>query len=253
MTQLEGKSALVVGGSAGIGLAIAQRFASEGAHVYITGRRMPQLDEAAEHVGAGCTPIQGDVAKLEDIDLIFERIAADGRRLDALVISAASSAGTTAAETTLDQYNEAFDTNVRGALFTLQKALPLLNDHGSVLLFDTLASGLGYAGSGAYSASKAAISAYARVWARELAPRGIRVNTLTPGATRTPLLMSLAVSDPAQAGAVFDAMGSALPLGRVADPSDLANAALFLASAQAAHITGTNLTVDGGQALGRTL
>ncbi|WP_275006209.1 SDR family NAD(P)-dependent oxidoreductase [Promicromonospora iranensis] len=246
MGQLTGKVALVTGASTGIGRATAERFIAEGAHVYLTGRRKLELEAAAESLGDRAVAIQNDISDLDDLDRLFGRIADDGNRLDILF----ANAGGGEAEQPLDSLTpEAFDhtfgINVRGTVFTVQKALPLLNEGGSIVLTGSSSASRGIAGFGVYSATKAAIRQLSRVWAAELAPRGLRVNTLVPGPTDTPGLRGLA--GPGQVGALLDDMARSTPLGRTADPAEIANAVLFLASDQSSFITGSELFADGGE------
>lgn len=247
MGQLTDKTALITGASTGIGLATAERFIAEGARVYLTGRRKEVLDAATQKLGDHAIAIQNDVSDLDDLDRLFERIAADGSRLDIVF----ANAGGGEANQPLDSLSpEAFDhtfgINLRGTVFTIQKALPLLNDGGSIVLTGSSSAHRGTAGFGVYSATKAAIRQFGRVWAAELAPRGLRVNTIAPGPTDTPGLRGLA-ENPEQARALLDGMASSTPLRRAADPSEIANAVLFLASDQSSFITGSELFVDGGE------
>lgn len=247
MGQLNGKIALVTGASSGIGLATAERFVAEGAHVYLTGRRKQELDAAAESLGDRASAIQNDVSDLVDLDRLFERIIDDGNRLDILFANAGGGeAGQPLDTLTPEDFDHTFGINVRGTVFTVQKALPLLNDGGSIVLTGSSSARRGVAGFGVYSATKAALRQFSRVWAAELAPRGLRVNTLVPGPTDTPGLRGLA-EDPGQASTLLDGMASSTPLGRTADPSEIANAVLFLASDQSSFITGSELFVDGGE------
>ncbi|MGK4188073.1 glucose 1-dehydrogenase [Rothia koreensis] len=247
MGQLTDKTALVTGASSGIGLAAAERFIAEGARVYITGRRKDVLDTAARDLGDQAIPIQNDVSDLDDLDGLFDRIAADGHRLDVVF----ANAGVGEANQPLDSlkplaFDNTFGINVRGTVFTVQKALPLLNDGGSIVLTGSSSAHRGTAGFGVYSATKAAIRQFGRVWAAELAPRGLRVNTVVPGTTDTPGLRGLAENSERSGGFVNE-LASGTPLRRAADPSEIANAVLFLASDQSSFITGSELFVDGGE------
>lgn len=247
MGQLTDKTALVTGGSTGIGLATARRFVAEGARVYLTGRRRPELDAAAELLGDRAVAVQNDVSDLDDLDRLFRRIADDGNRLDVLFANAGGGETLQPVETlSPEAFDHTFGINVRGTVFTVQKALPLLNDGGSIVLTGSSSASRGVAGFGVYSATKAALSQFARVWAAELAPRGLRVNTLVPGPTDTPGLRGLA-ADPAEVSAMLDGMAASTPLNRLADPAEIANAALFLASDQSSFMTGSQLFVDGGE------
>ena len=247
MGQLTNKTALVTGGSSGIGLATAKRFVAEGARVYLTGRRRPELDAAAEELGDQATAIQNDVSDLGDLDRLFRRIADDGNRLDVLFANAGGGELNQPLETlTPAAFDQTFGINVRGTVFTVQKALPLLNDGGSIVLTGSSSASRGIAGFGVYSATKATLRQFGRVWAAELAPRRLRVNTVVPGPTDTPGLRGLA-KDPAQAAALVEGMAGSTPMGRTADPAEIASAVLFLASDQSSFITGSELFVDGGE------
>ncbi|MET7393503.1 SDR family oxidoreductase [Dactylosporangium sp. NPDC005572] len=246
MGQLDGKVAVVTGSSEGIGFASALRFAEEGAYVYLTGRRKPELDEAVVRVGAArASGVQGDVTDLADLDRLFATIGADGRRIDVLFANAGGARMLPLAHVTEEDYAHETRLNLGSALFTVQKALPLLNDNASVILCSSTTAGRGTAGVGLYAATKAAVRSLTRTWANELKDRGIRVNALAPHTTDTPMLRGNA---PAGIGPdEFLAMLAAgVPLGRVADPAEQAAAALFLASDQSSFITGSELLVDGG-------
>jgi len=247
MGQLNNKTALVTGGTSGIGLAAAKRFVAEGARVYLTGRRKPELDAAAEALGDRAIAIQNDVSDLDDLDSLFRRIAGDGNRLDVLFANAGGGEANQPLDTlTPEAFDHTFGINVRGTVFTVQKALPLLNDGGSIVLTGSSSASRGVAGFGVYSATKATLRQFGRVWAAELAPRRLRVNTVVPGPTDTPGLRGLA-EDPDHTAALLDGMASSTPLGRTADPAEIANAVLFLASDQSSFITGSELFVDGGE------
>ncbi|WP_454855141.1 SDR family NAD(P)-dependent oxidoreductase [Promicromonospora soli] len=247
MGQLNNKTALVTGGTSGIGLAAAKRFVAEGARVYLTGRRKPELDAAAEALGDRAIAIQNDVSDLGDLDSLFRRIADDGNRLDVLFANAGGGEANQPLDTlTPEAFDRTFGINVRGTVFTVQKALPLLNDGGSIVLTGSSSASRGVAGFGVYSATKATLRQFGRVWAAELAPRRLRVNTVVPGPTDTPGLRGLA-EDQDQTDALLEGMASGTPLGRTADPAEIANAVLFLASDQSSFITGSELFVDGGE------
>ena len=245
MGQLSGKTALVTGGSTGIGLAAAQRFAAEGATVFITGRRQEQLDEAVASIGPSAIGIRGDVTVPADLDGVFEAITARGAGLDVLYANAGGGEFGPLGEITREHFVDTFDRNVGGTLFTVQKALPVLNPGASIVLTGSTAASNGTPALGVYAASKAAIRSFGRTWAAELAGRGIRVNTIVPGSTETPGLVGLA-PDAEAATAMLEGMAAGIPLGRVGRPEEIANAALFLASDQSSFMTGGEIFVDGG-------
>lgn len=240
--KLDSKIALVTGSSSGIGLAIARRFVAEGAHVYITGRKQPELDAAAAALGPRATPVRCDVTDLDDLDRLFARIRADKRQLDIVVANAGMNATASLADASPAHFDAVFGINVRAVYFTVQKALPLLGDGGAVVLLASAVHAKGIPGLSAYSASKAAVRSLARTFAAELAPRRIRVTSLSPGAVDTPLLTAGA-PDPAQLKAQYQTW---IPLGRIARPDELATAALFLASSDSAFATGSDFVIDGG-------
>jgi hypothetical protein len=245
--KLEGKIAVVTGGSSGIGLASARRFASEGAHVFITGRRQPELDAAVPSIG-DATGIQIDSSNLAELDTLFDRVKEEKGRIDVLFVNAGGGSLLPLGEITEEHYHDTFDRNVKGVLFTVQKALPLLADHASVILTGSTAARVGTAGFSVYGASKAAVRSFVRHWILDLKGRNIRFNTLTPGPTKTPGLVDLAGPDAAQQQALLEHMASLVPMGRVGDPDEIAKAAVFLASDESSFITGTELFVDGGEA-----
>ncbi|PRX52931.1 NAD(P)-dependent dehydrogenase (short-subunit alcohol dehydrogenase family) [Nonomuraea fuscirosea] len=244
MGQLENKTAVVTGGGTGIGLAAARRLAAEGAHVFITGRRKTVLDAVVESLGpAAVTAVPGDIAAPGDLDRLYAAVADRGRGLDVLFANAAAASFATLEQTTGEHLDRIFSANVRGTLFTVQKALPLLNDGASVILNSSVRAGDGVAAFGAYAASKAAIRSFARTWANELKDRGIRVNAISPGTIDTPGLDGVAGGD-AGAKARFT---KAVPLGRIGRPEEVANVVAFLASDQSAFFLGADLVVDGGE------
>ena len=246
MGQLDGKTALVTGGTTGIGLAAARRFVAEGAHVFVTGRRKGPLDEAIASIGANATGIASDVSNLDDLDRVMQAIQDRGAGLDVLFANAGGGEFLPLGSITVESYAKTFDINVRGTLFTVQKALPLLNEGASVVLTGSTAASNGTPAFSIYAASKAAIRSFGRTWAAELVERKIRVNTLIPGPTETPGLAGLAPS-PEQAAGLLQAIASNVPMGRMAHPDEIANAALSLASDQSSFMTGSELFVDGGE------
>ncbi len=245
MGQLSGKTALVTGGSTGIGLASAQRFAAEGATVFVTGRRQAQLDEAVASIGPAAIGIRSDVTVAADLDSVYETIAARGKGLDVLFANAGGGEFGALGDLTPEHVNDTFNRNVGGSLFTVQKALPLLNPGASIVLTGSTSASNGTPAFSVYAASKAAIRSFGRTWAAELVGRGIRVNTLIPGSTVTPGLTGLA-PDPAAAQAMLRDMAAGIPMDRVAQPEEIASAALFLASDESSFMTGGEIFVDGG-------
>jgi NAD(P)-dependent dehydrogenase (short-subunit alcohol dehydrogenase family) len=245
--RLEGKVAVVTGGTSGIGLATARRFAAEGARVFITGRRRPELAAAVAEIGPDATGIQADSASLADLDRLYEQVRDGARRVDVLFANAGGGSLLPLGSITEEQYEDTFRRNVRGVLFTVQKALPLLNRGASVILTGSTAAAGGTPGFSVYAASKAAVRSFARNWILDLKERGIRVNVLSPGPTRTPGLVGLAGPEAARQQGLLDQLAAGVPLGRVGDPDEVASAALFLASDEASFVTGTELFVDGGE------
>ncbi|MFE1988923.1 SDR family NAD(P)-dependent oxidoreductase [Streptomyces mirabilis] len=242
MGLLDGKSALVTGGSAGIGLASAVRLAAEGAHVFITGRRATELDAAVDLIGPAATAVTGDIANLDDLDRLYATVRSRGGGLDVLFANAAVAALAPLEQVTEEHFDTLFGINVRGLLFTVQKALPLLNDGASVIVNGSTNGDVGDAEFGVYAATKAATRSFARTWANELRGRRIRVNTLTPGPTDTPALAGL-TTDPER---FKQHLVTRVPLGRLGRPEEVAAAVAFLASEQSSFITGSSLYVDGG-------
>jgi NAD(P)-dependent dehydrogenase (short-subunit alcohol dehydrogenase family) len=245
MSKLNGKVAVVTGGSSGIGFAIAKRFAAEGAHVFITGRRQVELEEAAAAIGSNVSAFQSDVTHLGDLDKLFAHIKTEKGVLDIVVANAGIVESFTIDQATPEHFDKIFDINARGPFFTVQKALPLMTRGGSIVLLSSIMGTKGFPGIGAYSATKAAMRSFARTWANELKDRGIRVNSLSPGATQTPALDSQA--DTAEGADEIKAMFSQMtPLGRVGRADEIAAAALFLASDESSFSTGIDLVSDGG-------
>lgn len=245
MSKLNGKVALVTGGSSGIGLAIVRRFVAEGAHVFITGRRHAELDAATKGIERNVTTVPGDAGNLDDLDRLYATVKQAKGKVDIVVANAATMEAMSLAEATPEHFDRTFDLNVRGSFFTVQKALPLMTDGGSIVLIASALTAKGLPGNSTYSASKAALRSFARTWAAELKDRGIRVNTLSPGGTDTPFLVpsGMSAEDAENLRATY---GSWIPLGRLGRPDEIAAAALFLASSESSYSTGTDLVVDGG-------
>lgn len=245
MGWLEGKTAIVTGGTTGIGLAAAQRLAAEGAHVFVTGRRKAELDAAVEKIGADAIGVQSDVSDLADLDRLYAAVRQQGRRVDVLFANAGGGSFASLEQVTEEHFDQTFDINVRGLVFTVQKALPLLNDGASVILTSSTAATSGAEAFGVYAASKAAVRSFARTWANELKGRAIRVNAVSPGPIDTPGITGLA-PDEAQAEQLRGFLAGQIPMGRMGRPEELADAIVFLASDQSTFITGSELYVDGG-------
>jgi NAD(P)-dependent dehydrogenase (short-subunit alcohol dehydrogenase family) len=245
MGRLDGKIALVTGGNSGIGLATARRFAHEGAHVYITARREPELDAAVREVGGNAAGVQGDVSDLADLDRLFAQIKREKGRLDVLFANAGVAKYAPLGAISEEIYQQTFDINVKGVLFTVQKALPLMPDGAAIILTASIVGSKGLAANSVYSATKAAVRSFARTWTTDLKARRIRVNAVSPGSTDTPGFNALLASSPV--GEERRKMiASAVPLGRLATPDEIAKAVVFLASDDASYITGAELFVDGG-------
>ena len=245
--KLNNKIALVTGATSGIGLATAKRFAAEGAHVYITGRRQAELDAAVEAVG-NATGVQVDSTSMAGLDQLFAQIKAEKGRLDVLFVNAGGGSMVPLGEITEEHFDDTFNRNVKAVLFTVQKALPLLAENASVILTGSTAATEGTPAFSVYAASKAAVRAFSRNWILDLKGRKLRINTIAPGATRTPGLVELAGPDAAQQQGLLDYLASRIPMGRVGEPEEIAKAAVFLASDDASFVNGIELFVDGGQA-----
>jgi NAD(P)-dependent dehydrogenase (short-subunit alcohol dehydrogenase family) len=245
--KLEGKIALVTGGNSGIGLATAQRFVKEGAHVYITGRRQPELDQAVKTIGANVTAVRGDASNLADLDKLFAQIKQEKGRLDIVFANAGAGSFAPLGSITEQQFDQTFNVNVKGLLFTVQKALPLIPNGGSIILNASIVSMKGMAAFSVYSATKAAVRSFARTWTSDLKDRKIRVNVVSPGPIKTPGVDGLAQTEEQRQG-LFAQLTSIVPLGRIGDPDEIAKAVVFLASDDASFVAGIELFVDGGAA-----
>jgi NAD(P)-dependent dehydrogenase (short-subunit alcohol dehydrogenase family) len=235
--KLEGKVAVITGGTEGIGLATARLFVKEGAYVFITGRRQKELDEAVQAIGTNVSGVQGDVAKLADLDRLYEIVSKVKGRIDIVFANAGVGEFVPFGAVTEEHFGKLFNINVRGTLFTVQKALPLLKDGGSIILNGSVASVKGTAAFGVYAASKAAIRSFVRTWTTDLKDRRIRSNVVSPGPINTPL-----------AADVIARIVSTVPMGRMGEPEEVAKVALFLASDDSSFVTGIELFVDGGRA-----
>lgn len=245
MDRLAGKTAVVTGGGTrGIGRATAARLVAEGAHVFITGRRKAELDEAVEFIGPGVTAVPGDITDPADLDRLYDTVRDRGQGLDVLFANAATASFATIENITEDDFDRVFGVNVKGAMFTLQKALPLLNHGSSVILNASVAADQGTQAFGAYAASKAALRTFARTWANELKGRGIRVNAISPGPIDTSGITELVGEENSAAFKANE--GARVPIGRMGRPEEVAAAVAFLASGDSSYMMGANLYVDGG-------
>jgi NAD(P)-dependent dehydrogenase (short-subunit alcohol dehydrogenase family) len=245
MGKLDGKVALITGGNSGIGLATAKRFVQEGAYVFITGRSQPKLDAAVKQIGSNVTAMQGDVAKLNDLDRIFEQIKKEKGTLDVVFANAGIAKYAPLGSIEEQLFDSIFDTNVKGMLFTVQKSLPLLPDGASIVLNASIVGSKGLPANSVYSATKAAVRSFARTWTTDLKARHIRVNAISPGPIDTEGLRELLGS--AQAGQDrLNSISAAVPLGRMGHPDEIAKAVVFLASDDSSYVTGIELFVDGG-------
>jgi len=245
--KLEGKVAVVTGGNSGIGLATAQRFATEGAYVFITGRRQAELDKAAREIGPNAFPVQGDVANLADLDRLYATVEREKGKIDILFANAGSGSFAPLGSITEEHFDQTFNLNVRGLLFSVQKALPLFRDGGSIILNASIVSVKGMEAFSVYSASKAAVRSFARTWATDLKGR-IRVNVVSPGIIPTPAYSNVLGMSQEQIDH-FTATGTAnIPLGRPGSPDEIAKTVVFLASDDSSYVTGVELFVDGGLA-----
>lgn len=245
MSKLAGKVAIITGGSTGIGLATARLFVAEGAHVYITGRRQAELDAAVKEIGPNVVAVRGDVSNLADLDRLYEQVQREKGRIDVLFANAAVASFAPLGAIGEEQFDREFGVNVKGVLFTVQKALPLLSPGASVILNASIVASKGSAALSVYSATKAAVRSFARTWTTDLKDRKIRVNAISPGPIDTPGLNGMA-PDEAQAEQLRAGMAAGVPLGRIGRPEEIAKAALFLASDDSSFVTGIELFVDGG-------
>ena len=239
MGKLEGKVAVITGGSSGMALASAKRFVEEGAYVFITGRRQETLDEAVKLIGRNVTGVRGDAANLDDLDRLFDIVKREKGKIDVLYASAGTGEAVPLGKITEQHFDATFGLNTRGTLFTVQKALPLFNDGGSIFMTGSVASVKGFPGFGVYSASKAALRSFARTWLNELKARNIRVNVLSPGPIDTPIQEQIGE----EAKQLFESL---IPRGKMGRPEEIASVALFLASDDSSCVNGVELNVDGG-------
>ncbi|MER5472581.1 SDR family oxidoreductase [Streptomyces sp. NPDC002935] len=247
MNGMNGKTALVTGASSGIGRAIAQRFADDGARVYLTGRRKDELEAAAEAIGPDAVAVPADVSRAADLDRVMDVIRADGHRLDAVVANAGLGDGSRLQDVTEEQFDFVFGVNTKGSLLTVQKSLPLLAEPASVILLASSTIHQGADRMGVYAASKAAVRSLGRTWAAELAPRGIRVNVITPGPIATPAIDRIAGRLGQSTQDFHGALAANIPLRRMGRPEEVAALAAFLAGPESSFITGAEHFVDGGQ------
>jgi NAD(P)-dependent dehydrogenase (short-subunit alcohol dehydrogenase family) len=241
MGKLQGKVAVITGGTEGIGLATAQLFVKEGAYVFITGRRQKELDEAVTTIGSNVTGVQGDVAKLADLDRLYETIGEVKGQIDIIFANAGVGEFVPFGKVSEEHFDKLFNINVKGTLFTVQKGLPLLNDGASIILNGSVASVKGTGAFGVYAASKAAIRSFVRTWTTDLKDRRIRSNVVSPGPINTPLANR-------QSADVITRIVSTIPMGRMGEPDEVAKVALFLASDDSSFVTDIELFVDGGRA-----
>jgi NAD(P)-dependent dehydrogenase (short-subunit alcohol dehydrogenase family) len=247
MGKLEGKVAVVTGGTSGIGLATAQQFVAEGAYVFVTGRRQGELDAAVKQIGKNVTGVQGDVSNLADLDRLYATVKQQKGRIDILFANAGGGEFAPLGAITEAHFDKTFSINVKGLLFTVQKALPLFQDGGSIILNASIAGSKGLAAFSVYSATKAAVRSFARSWTVDLKDRKIRVNAVSPGPIDTPILNTLAQTEK-QVEQIKAGFASGVPMGRMGRPDEIAKAVSFLASDDSSYIAGAELFVDGGMA-----
>jgi NAD(P)-dependent dehydrogenase (short-subunit alcohol dehydrogenase family) len=247
MGKLDGKTALITGGNSGIGLATAKRFVNEGAYVFVTGRRDAELAAAVKEIGRKVTGVQGDVSSLGDLDRLFAQIKREKGTLDIVFANAGAAKYARFGTITEEDYDAIFNTNVKGLLFTVQKALPLMPDGSSIILCASIVASKGLPANSVYSATKAAVRSFARTWTTDLKERRIRVNAVSPGPIETPGLSDLVASTGAGEQRLR-ILSNSVPLGRLGTPDEVAKTVVFLASDDSSYITGTELFVDGGMA-----
>jgi NAD(P)-dependent dehydrogenase (short-subunit alcohol dehydrogenase family) len=247
MGKLEGKVAVITGGNSGIGLATAQRFVAEGAHVFITGRRKPELDAAVKQIGKNVTGIQGDVSNLADLDRLYAAVKQQKGHVDILFANAGFGEFAALGSITEAHFDKTFNINVKGLLFTVQKALALFKDGGSIILNASVAGSKGFPAFSVYSATKAAVRSFARSWTTDLKDRKIRVNVVSPGPIDTPILNGLGTSEE-EIQQIKAGFASGVPMGRMGAADEIAKAVSFLASDESSYVTGAELFVDGGLA-----
>jgi NAD(P)-dependent dehydrogenase (short-subunit alcohol dehydrogenase family) len=245
MTLLQGKTALVTGGTTGIGLAAAQRIAADGAHVFVTGRGQPGVDAAVASIGSSATGIRSDITDMDDLDALAAAITAYGHGLDVVFANAGGGEFAALPDVTPQHFLDTFARNVGGTLFTFQKMLPILNRGASIVLSGSTSASDGTPAFGVYAASEAAIRSFGRTWAAELVGKNIRVNTVVPGPVATPGLAGLA--PPGRQQTLLADIASAVPMGRLGRPDEVASAVVFLASDQSSYMTGAELFIDGGE------
>ena len=243
MPALQGKIAVITGGSTGIGLATAKRFVKEGAYVFITGRRQAELDKAVAEIGSNVTAVQGDVSNLDDLDRLYNEVATKKGKVDVVFANAGIAEPKPTAAVNPEDYDKTFDINARGVFFAVQKALPLMKDGGSIILTGSGVWQKGIPIYPAYGATKAALRSFVRTWTADLAGKGIRTNVISPGPIETPIIEGQFGEN---TGAMKERFKTMVPMGRIGKPEEIASAAVFLASDESSFITGIDLPVDGG-------
>jgi NAD(P)-dependent dehydrogenase (short-subunit alcohol dehydrogenase family) len=244
--RLEGKIAVITGGSSGIGFATAQQFVNEGAYVFIMGRGQSEVDAAVRRIGKNVNGVQGDVSNLADLDRLYDMVEQQKGRIDVLYANAGILEFAPLGSITESHFDKSFDINVKGLLFTVQKALPLFQDGGSIILTASVNASTGFEATSVYSATKAAVRSFARCWTVDLKHRKIRVNAISPGPIDTPMTRSMVKGESGEQ--LKNKLLSTMPLGRLGHPDEIAKAVLFLASDDSSFVTGIELFVDGGQA-----